>query len=639
MRHADPKKQAKSKQAKGTPLGEQLAQLRAAMGAKVRAGDGDSAIETLLDIIAAQHHDIDRLTRLYKAAQRARFGRRTEKLTAEELGQLALALGATDEDAAAPEPQVPVTEQQEEDAGDKPDAAESKPPRKKGSKKGRHPGRTRLDPSLARRVTLHTVPTEERDCIHCGTAMQTVGHIDHERVEYIPARIEVAVDRREKVACMACHQDIATASRPGGCKEERQPQSVAAEHSATTQLGSVPSCDGSDMGTEPPSVRSDVNTNTEERSASAPARTASTPADEAIAPGAHVYRRAGASLLAHLLEAKCDDALPIYRQRQQLARLGFDVPLNTLYGYWDAASHIVQPVAQMVLSEVLDKPIVGVDDTRLDWLNPAAKAARKRGHLWCFVGSGDLVAFEFTESWAADEVAPWIDAIDGYIQCDDYKGYSALREIDDKTKAPLVPPSRRLGCWMHVRRRFHQAFKAGEKQAIIPLGHIKDLYAVETKARDAGMTPDERLALRQRESVPVAEAFFAWVRARQPLERPGSYVGQGLHYALDQEAFVMRCLTDGRFELDTGRVERQIREPVIGRKNYLFSGSAAAASRLAGVYTLVCSCQNLGINTRAYLTDIIIKLQAGFPLREINRLRPDIWAAEQPTLVAQQAAQ
>ena len=51
------------------------------------------------------------------------------------------------------------------------------------------------------------------------------------------------------------------------------------------------------------------------------------------------------------------------------------------------------------------------------------------------------------------------------------------------------------------------------------------------------------------------------------------------------------------------------------------------------VYTLVCSCQNLGINTREYLTDVIGRLQAGFPLRRINDLLPDVWqppSAQEP---------
>jgi hypothetical protein len=255
------------------------------------------------------------------------------------------------------------------------------------------------------------------------------------------------------------------------------------------------------------------------------------------------------------------------------------------------------------------------------------------------MGTSPLVAFEFTETWCADDVAPWIESIDGFIQCDDYGGYSSMRQRTDGTKTPLVPPDKRLGCWMHTRRPFHTAFKAGEKHAILGLAHIKEIYAIEQEAREKKMTPAERLDLRQSRSKPIGEEFFAWVLKQEALVRPSSYLGKAVGYALQQKDFVMRCFDDGRFELDTGRVERQIREPVIGRKNYLFSGSPEAAKRLAGVYSLVCSCANLGINTRAYLVDIITRLQAGFPLRQINRLRPDIWAQEHPSLTAHQMVQ
>ena len=594
-----------------TPLHEQMQQLRVATMAQISAGDDVGAIDMLLDIIAAQHQDNERLTKHLNAAIRARFGRRSEKLTAEELGQLVLALGGTEQDAAQADASVPVDKAEEEDIGtdtEKP----SKGDKQNKGEKPRHPGRTRLDPALARRITLHTVPEAERDCIHCGKRMTLIGHVEHERVEYIPARIEVAVDRREKIACVGCRQDITTAPRPGACKAD-----AGAEHAATGP--------GAEQQIEPG----------EKNSLAAIKAKPSAVAGS----GAHVYRRAGASLLAHLLEAKCDDAMPVYRQRQQLARLGFDIPLNTLYSYWDAASSIVEPVAQIILSCVLGKAIVGVDDTRLNWLDPKRRGKPRRGHLWCFVGDGGLVAFEFTESWKADEVAPWIDAIDGYIQCDAYGGYSAMRLGPDDIKVPVVPSERRLGCWMHTRRPFHAAFKAGEKPAVIGLKYIKEIYSVEREARDGLMKADQRLMLRQQKSLPLARQFFSWVEERSKLERPNSYLGQAYHYALAQKEFLMRCLSDGRFELDTGRVERQIREPVIGRKNYLFSGSADAARRLAGVYALVCSCQNLGINTRAYLTDIITKLQGGFPLRDINDLRPDVWAAKRRALAPNQLVQ
>ncbi len=101
---------------------------------------------------------------------------------------------------------------------------------------------------------------------------------------------------------------------------------------------------------------------------------------------------------------------------------------------------------------------------------------------------------------------------------------------------------------------------------------------------------------------------------------------------LRQEEFAMRYFSDGRIELDTGPRRTPNPRTCHGRKNYLFCGSAGAARRLTGVYALVCSCQNLGIHTRTYLTDVITRLQAAHPLRQIDPLRPDIWAIERGTL-------
>lgn len=392
-----------------TPVEVQVAQLREAMTKMLRAGDGDGVIDALLEIIARQHHDIAHLGKHVKVLTRLLFGRRSEKLSAEELGQLALAFGATPELASQPEPLVPQPDELEEKDAD---GAEPKPDGEKkprGSKKGRHPGRSRLDPKLPRNVTLHFVPAGERACIHCQSEMQPVGHVDHERVQYIPARIEVDVDRCEKIACMTCQQDIAVAARPGAKPRSKAGQSIANVDQAAACAGVNEQADED--------VTPVVAAEQIEPACASAGAAKTTPHESTVAPGAHVYRRAGASLLAHLLEAKADDALPIYRQRQQFARLGFDAPLNTLYGYWDTAARMVQPVADIVLSEILGHDIIALDDTRLDWLDPKADRKRRRGHLWCFMGTSPLVAFQFTKSWCADEVAPWIECTDAFIQC------------------------------------------------------------------------------------------------------------------------------------------------------------------------------------------------------------------------------
>ena len=85
-----------------------------------------------------------------------------------------------------------------------------------------------------------------------------------------------------------------------------------------------------------------------------------------------------------------------------------------------------------------------------------------------------------------------------------------------------------------------------------------------------------------------------------------------------------------KFEIDNGAVERAIREPAIGRKNYLFTGSEGAAHRLAAAYTLVQSCRALGVPTREYLIDVFRKLEAGWPARRLAELMPHRWTELRP---------
>lgn len=529
-------------------------------------GKGVDAVDVLVHAVQALQQDQLRLLHRLALAIRARFGRSSEKLNTEELKQLVLALGGTEQAAAAadplvPTPEVPAGQNDKGSMGDRPKTKKKRP---------NHKGRGPLSPELPRNITVVPVSVDERKCLHCREEMTCIGHVDSETIEFIPARIEVNVERREKIACVECNQDIVVAPR---------------------------------VSSEP------------------------------------YQRRAGASLLAHLIEAKCDDALPIYRQQDQLSRLGFDVPLNTLYGYWDYATGLLQPVADAIVSTALGDTVVGVDDTKLDFLDPTDPRGKRRGHLWCFVGTGTLVGFVFTETWEAEEIEPWISAIDGFVQCDDYKGYSAKLTSTDGASKILVAPDRRLGCLMHVRRRFYSAYLGRHLGAALPLKLIGDVYEIEARAKNAGMQAPERFELRQRESIPLLDEFDAWVDEQQPKLLPTSPLGSAARYAKDQRSFVRRCFSDGRFEIDNGRVEREIREPAIGRKNFLFSGSAAGAGRLAAAYTVVQSARRTGVPVREYLIDVLTRLERGWPARQLTELLPDHWARARAQLTTDQPVQ
>jgi transposase len=605
---------------------DQVNRLRAAAGTMLKAGDGEGAIAALLDVIVSLQDDNERLLSRLNTAIRSRYGRRSEKLNAEELGQLLIAFGGTPEQAEDREPNIPTPPVPEEDTEpESPGEGKKKPKRKR--RKGRN--KTVVNNEVRRIIVPIPVPEGQRDCIHCGTEMSHVGHVDHESIEFHPARFELIVRRCEKIACKQCKQDICSA--PDISAEQARALVAASVRKATEVNEVAADATPSTQTAEADSVNPEVLPDAAPKETTAP--TEGTPAQkpdgETSAPATGPRRRAGVSLLAHLIESKCDDALPIYRQRDQFSRSGVTFPLNTLYSYWMAALAIVSPIAEVLLSAVLGSDIVGVDDTKLDFLDPDARSRRQRGHLWCFASHGPLIAFDFTKTWCAEDIKPRLSAIDGFVQCDDYKGYGVLVDRDDGgPPQPLVAPDRRLGCTMHVRRRFHKAFKNGEKDAIIAMGHIKTIYEVEAEAKEKGLDYDGRLHLRQDKSMQPLGRLYEWVDAQYGKLRPTSYLSEAVNYARVQRPFIERCFTDGRFEIDNGRVEREIKKPAIGRKNYLFSGSPKAATLLAGGYSLVGSCRHLGIPTRDYLVDAITRLEAGFPLRRINELRPDLWAVE-----------
>jgi transposase len=204
----------------------------------------------------------------------------------------------------------------------------------------------------------------------------------------------------------------------------------------------------------------------------------------------------------------------------------------------------------------------------------------------------------------------------------------------DKSVGPLVPHEQRLGCGMHIRRRFHAAMMARDLRAKRALEHFADIYTIEAEAK--GLAPPDRLALRTERSLPLLDELDEWVDALRPSVTPTSPLGRALGYATGQRTYFRRCFTDGRFEIDNGRVEREIRRIALGRKNFLFSGSDKAAARLASAYTLVQSAKRAGLPVRDYLVDILEKLEAGFSLRRVAELTPTSWAAERGIGLAHQ---
>ncbi len=110
-------------------------------------------------------------------------------------------------------------------------------------------------------------------------------------------------------------------------------------------------------------------------------------------------------------------------------------------------------------------------------------------------------------------------------------------------------------------------------------------------------------------------------------------MGEAISYALAQWNALTRFLEDPKLPVDNNASERALRAAALGRKNYLFVGHNEAGENLAGLYSLVATCEANGVNPFDYLADVLIRVQI-HPASQIDELLPHNWkpppAADSP---------
>ena len=120
--------------------------------------------------------------------------------------------------------------------------------------------------------------------------------------------------------------------------------------------------------------------------------------------------------------------------------------------------------------------------------------------------------------------------------------------------------------------------------------------------------------------------FKDWLDAERTRHPPKSPLGVAIRYTLGQWNELGVFLDDARVPLDNNASERSLRRIALGRKNYLFVGDVAAGKSLAGLYSLVATCESRGINPFDYLADVLARVQ-DHPANAIDELLPGAWAA------------
>ena len=308
------------------------------------------------------------------------------------------------------------------------------------------------------------------------------------------------------------------------------------------------------------------------------------------------------SALAWITVAKYQDALPLYRTAALLARFGGDLSRNTLAASVVRLGVAVQPIINLLRDHLLDSDLVYGDETVVQVLKEPGRAAQTKSYLWAQMnGTGPPVRlFSYAPTRSTAHALTLYAGIKpgAVLMTDGYEPCNEVARIHD-----LV----HLGCWAHARRYFIEADQTIPKaqRADHPvtgfLTRIGQLFAVEAKAQDAGMTAPQRQRLRDAHSRPLVAEIEELLLRHLHTVLPQSQFGKALHYLHGQWPKLIRYLDDGAWPISNNPCENAIRPFVVGRRNWLFSDTVSGATASANLYSLLETAKANGVDTYPYL--------------------------------------
>ena len=204
-----------------------------------------------------------------------------------------------------------------------------------------------------------------------------------------------------------------------------------------------------------------------------------------------------------------------------------------------------------------------------------------------------------------------------------YAAYAAWR----KSAASRDQHVELAACWAHARRKLHEALDSSPSLAGWLIRQTGHLYAVERRLRGQRAGPALRNALRCSESwlayERISKAVTLLLRRRDVT--PKSPLGMAIRYIHGLWPRLGVFLRDGRVEADTNLVENAIRPTAVGKRNWLFVGSAEGGWKAAVFHTLIGNCRRLGIDPHAYLKVVLERLPSA-SRRDLPGLLPAAWA-------------
>jgi transposase len=319
----------------------------------------------------------------------------------------------------------------------------------------------------------------------------------------------------------------------------------------------------------------------------------SAPPPPKVLPKSHL----GLSVWVTLLLDKYRFGRPTHRLLEDLRSHGLDLSLGTVTDGLRRLTPLFEPLYEGLIEQQRQEHHWHADETR--WL-VFATLEGKVGHRWYLwaVQSAQAVVFLLDPSRSHDVPEEHLGAAAfGILNVDRYSAYKAMTQVKEGRILLAF-------CWAHVRRDFlavARDWPTQEDWGLRWVADIGELYHLNNQRLAARADP---LAFAQRHELLRAAIERMAQRCAQERGQPDLHPARRkvLESLQEHWAGLTVFVTVWDVPMDNNAVERTLRGPVVGRKNYSGSGSLWSGWLAAMLFSVLHTVERWDLNPRLWLT-------------------------------------
>ena len=326
------------------------------------------------------------------------------------------------------------------------------------------------------------------------------------------------------------------------------------------------------------------------------------------------------SLMAWIMNQKFCLALPLYRQEQELKRMGVNLSRQTMSNWVIAGSKLLKPLYDALHQNLLGRNILHADETVLEVLNLPDRDKPVDAYMWVYRTSRfeerPVVLYDYEEGRSGDYAKDFLKGFSGYLHCDGWGGYNKVEHIN------------RVGCLVHLRRYFLNALEVQEDKKDYSTNAGKGFLLIEKIFKAERINPDKPSEKNKYTEAEIAEIrktvqpqllkdFFDFCEEYQGRGMSKNLTGVAVNHALNQKDTFMTFLDDPKLELSNNAAERAVKPFVISRKNFLFCNTPNGANSSAVIFSIIETAKENGLKPFEYLEFLFENIRLGNDVTEL----------------------